>query len=98
MALLSVVQRIEEHGAMERANKAKRRCGEVFRYTIVTGRAKYNPALDLADAMKGDRKKNFLFLPADQVPAFNQALGGYSGSTVSKIATIVLQYTVLRTK
>ncbi|ARF50973.1 tyrosine-type recombinase/integrase [Pantoea stewartii] len=98
MALLSVVRRIEERGAMERANKARRRCGEVFRYAIVTGRAKYNPAPDLADAMKGYRKKNFPFLPADQVPAFNQALAGYSGSIVSKVATMVLQYTALRTK
>lgn len=98
MALLSVVRRIEERGAMERANKARCRCGEVFRYAIVTGRAKYNPAPDLADAMKGYRKKNFPFLPADQISAFNQALAGYSGSIVSKIATMVLQYTVLRTK
>ena len=98
MALLSVVRRIEERGAMERANKARRRCGEVFRYAIVTGRAKYNPAPDLADAMKGYRKKNFPFLPAEQIPAFNQALAGYSGSIVSKIATTVLQYTALRTK
>jgi len=83
---------------MERANKARRRCGEVFRYAVVTGRAKYNPAPDLADAMKGYRKKNFPFLPAEQIPAFNQALAGYSGSIVSKIATQILQYTAMRTK
>ncbi|BEB22983.1 tyrosine-type recombinase/integrase [Escherichia coli] len=98
MQLLEVIRRFEDRGAMERANKARRRCGEVFRYAIVTGRAKYNPAPDLADAMKGYRKKNYPFLPADQIPAFNKALAGFSGSIVSKIATQVLQYTVLRTK
>lgn len=98
MQILDVIRRFEERGAMERANKARRRCGEVFRYAIVTGRAKYNPAPDLADAMKGYRKKNYPFLPADQIPAFNKALSGFSGSIVSKIATQVLQYTVLRTK
>ena len=98
MQILEVLRRFEERGAMERANKARRRCGEVFRYAIVTGRAKYNPAPDLADAMKGYRKKNYPFLPADQIPAFNKALAGFSGSIVSKIATQVLQYTVLRTK
>ena len=61
MQLLEVIRRFEDRGAMERANKARRRCGEVFRYAIVTGRAKYNPAPDLADAMKGYRKKNFPF-------------------------------------
>ncbi|MDF5765551.1 tyrosine-type recombinase/integrase [Citrobacter freundii] len=98
MQILEVIRRFEDRGAMERANKARRRCGEVFRYAIVTGRAKYNPAPDLADAMKGYRKKNYPFLPADQIPAFNKALVGFSGSIVSRIATQVLQYTVLRTK
>lgn len=98
MVMLRVIRLFEERGAMERANKARRRCGEVFRYAIVTGRAKYNPAPDLADAMKGYRKKNFPFLPADQIPAFNKALAGFPGSPVSKAATMVLQYTALRTK
>ncbi|EMQ2223336.1 TPA: tyrosine-type recombinase/integrase [Citrobacter freundii] len=98
MQILEVIRRFEERGAMERANKARRRCGEVFRYAIVTGRAKYNPAPDLADAMKGYRKKNYPFLPADQIPEFNKALSGFSGSIVSRIATQVLQYTALRTK
>ncbi|HBV8998831.1 TPA: tyrosine-type recombinase/integrase [Citrobacter freundii] len=98
MQILEVIRRFEDRGAMELANKARRRCGEVFRYAIVTGRAKYNPAPDLADAMKGYRKKNYPFLPADQIPAFNKALAGFSGSIVSRIATQVLQYTVLRTK
>lgn len=98
MQILEVIRRFEERGAMERANKARRRCGEVFRYAIVTGRAKYNPAPDLADAMKGYRKKNYPFLPADQIPAFNNALSGFCGSIISKIATQVLQYTALRTK
>ncbi|EAQ4010409.1 tyrosine-type recombinase/integrase [Salmonella enterica] len=98
MQILEVIRRFEDRGAMERANKARRRCGEVFRYAIVTGRAKYNPAPDLADAMKGYRKKNYPFLPADQIPAFNKALSGFSGSIVSRIATQVLQYTALRTK
>lgn len=73
MQLLEVIRRFEDRGAMERANKARRRCGEVFRYAIVTGRAKYNPAPDLADAMKGYRKKNFPFLPADQYPGIQQS-------------------------
>lgn len=98
MQILSVIRHFESRGAMERANKARRRCGEVFRYAIVTGRAKYNPAPDLADAMKGYRKKNYPFLPADQIGGFNRALNSFSGSVISRIATQVLQYTALRTK
>jgi integrase len=98
MQILAVIRHFESRGAMERANKARRRCGEVFRYAIVTGRAKYNPSPDLADAMKGYRKKNFPFLPAEQIPAFNAALAGFTGSIISKVATQVLQYTAMRTK
>lgn len=98
MQILAVIRHFESRGAMERANKARRRCGEVFRYAIVTGRAKYNPAPDLADAMKGYRKKNYPFLPAGQIPAFNEALSTYTGSVVSRIATQILQYTAVRTK
>ncbi|MBG6242025.1 MAG: DUF4102 domain-containing protein [Candidatus Symbiopectobacterium sp. Dall1.0] len=98
MVLLSVIRKFENRGAMERANKARRRVGAVFSYAISTGRAKYNPSPDLARAMKGYRKQNYPFLPADQIPAFNQALATYSGSTVSRIATQVLQYTAMRTK
>ncbi|MDX7989336.1 DUF4102 domain-containing protein [Xenorhabdus sp. 12] len=98
MVLLKVIRQFEKRGAMERASKARRRCGEVFRYAIVTGRAKYNPAPDLADAMTGYKKKHYPFLTIDQIPSFNQALSSYSGSIISKIATQVLQYTALRTK
>lgn len=97
MVLLKVIRLYEDRGAMERADKARRRCGEVFRYAIVTGRAKYNPAPDLVDALKGYRKKNYPFLPMEQIHDFNTALVGYGGSIISKVATQVLQYTALRT-
>jgi hypothetical protein len=42
--LLNVLKKIEARGATEKARKCQR-CGEVFRYAIVTGRAEYNPAL-----------------------------------------------------
>ncbi|PHM46171.1 integrase [Xenorhabdus mauleonii] len=98
MVLLGVIRQFEKRGAMERASKARRRCGEVFRYAIVTGGAKYNPAPDLADAMTGYMKKHYPFLTIGQIPSFNQALSSYSGSIISKIATQILQYTALRTK
>lgn len=69
-----------------------------FRYAIVTGRAKYNPAPDLVDAEKGYRKKHYPFLTEPEIPAFNRALLSFPGSIISKIATQVLQYTALRTK
>jgi Arm DNA-binding domain len=38
-ALLAVVRRIEERGALETAHRALACCGQVFRYAVATGRA-----------------------------------------------------------
>lgn len=51
LELLEVLRRIEKRGALERTRKVRQRCGEVFRYAIITGRAEYNPAPDLAIAL-----------------------------------------------
>ncbi|PUX35941.1 tyrosine-type recombinase/integrase [Cronobacter sakazakii] len=97
MVLLKVIRLFEGRGAMERADKARRRCGEVFSYAIITGRAKFNPSRDLAGAMRGYRKKNYPFLPMHRIHEFQRALNGYGGWVVSKIATQILHYTAMRT-
>lgn len=97
MVLLKVIRLFEDRGAMERADKARRRCGEVFSYAIITGRAKYNPSRDLAGAMKGYRKQNYPFLPMHRIHEFQRDLNGYGGWIVSKIAAQILHYTAMRT-
>lgn len=51
LELLEVLRRIEKRGALEKTRKVRQRCGEVYRYAIITGRAEYNPAPDLAIAL-----------------------------------------------
>ncbi|HCU2310647.1 TPA: tyrosine-type recombinase/integrase [Klebsiella aerogenes] len=97
MVLLKVIRLFEDRGAMERADKARRRCGEVFSYAIVTGRARFNPSRDLAGAMRGYRKKNYPFLPMHRIHEFQNALNAYGGWIVTKIATQILHYTAMRT-
>ncbi|WP_196094910.1 tyrosine-type recombinase/integrase [Enterobacter roggenkampii] len=97
MTLLKVIRIFEDRGAMERADKARRRCGEVFSYAIITGRAKYNPSRDLAGAMNGYRKQNYPFLPMHRIHEFQRALNAYGGWIVSKIAAQILHYTAMRT-
>lgn len=97
MVLLKVIRLFEDRGAMERADKARRRCGEVFSYAIVTGRARYNPSRDLAGAMRGYRKKNYPFLPMHRIHEFQNALNAYGGWIVTKVATQILHYTAMRT-
>ncbi len=51
LELLEVPRRIKKRGALEKTHKVRQRCGEVYRYAIITGRAEYNPAPDFAIAL-----------------------------------------------
>lgn len=61
LELLEVLKKIEARGALEKMRKVRQRCGEVFKFAIVTGRAKYNPAPDLASVLTPPKKKHFPF-------------------------------------
>jgi integrase len=87
LELLSVLQRMEKRGAPELASKVRQRCSEVFRYAIVTGRAKYNPAADLGSALQGHEKTALPFLTAAELPEFLGKLSNYSGSLITLLAT-----------
>lgn len=97
LELLAVLQRIESRGACELANKVRQRCGEVFRYAIVTGRARYNPASDLVIAMKSYKRTHYPFLLPPELPEFLYKLENYTGSIVTREATKLLMLTGLRT-
>lgn len=97
LELLAALQKIEKRGALEQANKIRRRCGEVFRYAVITGRVKYNPAPDLAGAMNKPETKHFPFLREDEIPDFVKALNNYQGSKITKYATQLLMLTGVRT-
>ncbi len=97
LELLAVLQKIEKRGALEQASKIRRRCGEVFRYAVITGRVKYNPAPDLAGAMNKPETKHFPFLRENEIPEFIKALNNYQGSKITKYATQLLMLTGVRT-
>ncbi len=97
LELLNVLRRMEDRGATEKAKKVRQRCGEVFRYAIVTGRAEYNPAPDLTSAMSGHESKHYPFLNAEELPDFFKALSGYTGSELVVLAAHLLILTGVRT-
>lgn len=98
MDLLEVLRRMEKRGALEKMRKVRQRCGEVFRYAIVTGRADYNPAPDLASALATPKKVHFPFLTANELPHFLNDLAGYTGSIITKTATQIIMLTGVRTQ
>ncbi|ENO1078634.1 MULTISPECIES: tyrosine-type recombinase/integrase [Enterobacter] len=97
LELLNVLRKIEKRGALEKIRKVRQRCSEVFRYSIATGRAEYNPAADLSSALEVHQSNHFPFLKADEIPDFLRALEGYSGSKLVQIATKLLMITGVRT-
>lgn len=98
MELLDTLRRMEKRGALEKMRKVRQRCGEVYRYAIITGRATYNPAPDLASALATPKKVHFPFLTTNELPYFLKDLAGYTGSIITKTATKIIMLTGVRTQ
>ena len=96
MELLAVLSKIEARGATEKVRKVRQRCGEVWKYAVVTGRAEYNPAPDLASAVTPHEKEHYAFLTQDELPEFLRTLNTYAGSVLVKIAMQLLILTGVR--
>lgn len=96
MELMGVLSLLDERGATEKLRKVRQRCGEVWRYAIVTGRADYNPAPDLVSAFAPHKKEHYAFLKADELPEFLRVLDTYSGSFLVKTAMRLQVLTGLR--
>ncbi|MGR5943356.1 tyrosine-type recombinase/integrase [Enterobacter sp. C4G1] len=98
LELLEVLRRIEKRGALEKTRKVRQRCGEVYRYAIITGRAEYNPAPDLAIALGVPKQKHHPFLSAEELPHFIRDLEEYTGSIITKNAAKIVMLTGVRTQ
>lgn len=98
LELLEVLRRIEKRGALDKTRKVRQRCGEVFSYSIITGRAEYNPAPDLAIALSVPKQKNHPFLSAEEIPHVIRDLEAYTGSIITKNATKIIILTGVRTQ
>lgn len=98
LELLETLRKMEKRGALEKMRKVRQRCSEVYRYAIITGRAEYNPAPDLASALTPPKKQHFPFLTAEELPYFLKDLAGYTGSVITKTATKIILLTAIRTQ
>jgi len=96
LELLNLLKEIEARGANEMATKVRRRCGEVYSYAIVTGRARYNPARDLATAMQRFQRGHYPSLEASELPDFLASLANTTGNIMVNLALRLLMLTGLR--
>lgn len=85
--LLTVLLRIASRGALETAHRAKQNCGQVFRYAVVTGRAKEDPSRDLKDALPPSKEKHHASITDPlKIGELLRAIDGYQGHFISKCA------------
>lgn len=95
--MLAVLRKMEQRGVLDKLKKTRQACRQIFTYAVITGRAEVNPVVDLASALKSPKQKHFPHLLVLQLPDFLRALKAYSGSIVTRNATMLLMLTGLRT-
>lgn len=96
LELLAVLTKLEQRGATEKMGKVRQRCGEVWRYAVITGRAEYNPAPDLASATVTHKRKHYPHLTVPEIPEFMAKLNSYNSSLQVKLALKLLILTGTR--
>src|SRR5258706_16143145 len=96
--LLDMLRRIEKRGVNETARRLKQLVGQIFRFAIVTGRAKRDPSVDLKDALRATGEpRRHRAMPLSELPTFLQKLECYSGEQQTKLALKLVTLTFLRT-
>jgi integrase len=82
-AILSVLRRIEERGAIETAHRSLTNCGQVMRYAIHSQRADRDPCTDLRGALARAVPEYFpAITEPTKVAELLRALDGYQGGLV----------------
>jgi integrase len=96
ISLLSTIQIIEKRGAIDIAHRARQTCGQIFRYSIATGRSKDDPSVALKGALTARKVKHRAYLKEDELPEYLAKLKAYDGDRLTKLAMKVLLLTFLR--
>lgn len=95
--VLATLRRVEMRGRHETTHRLKQRIAQVFRYAIVIGICKTNPASELKDALAPvvSTKRAAVTDPA-QIKQLMVAIGGYEGGLVVSTALKVAPYVFVR--
>lgn len=72
--LLIALRKVEKRDALEMVARCRQICSMVFRYGVLTGKCKYNPAIDLQGALRTRRKKHFAAINSNEIPELLRAI------------------------
>jgi integrase len=79
--ILDALRTVESRGAIETAHRIKTICSQVFRYAIATGRAEYDPTLNLKGALQPVVEKHHsAIVEPDKIGGLLRSIDGYQGT------------------
>ncbi|ETN86615.1 site-specific recombinase, phage integrase family, partial [Necator americanus] len=83
--------------AVDTAHRSLQKCGQIFRYAVVTGRADRNPTTDLREALKPAPKQHYASIKdPKEVGALVRAIRDYQGAFETKCALLIGMLTFVR--
>ncbi|WP_028223032.1 tyrosine-type recombinase/integrase [Paraburkholderia oxyphila] len=95
--LLAALRRIEKRGAIDTAHRSLQKCGQIFRYAVVTGRADRDPTTDLREALRPAPKQHYASIKdPKEVGALVRAIRDYQGAFETKCALVIGILTFVR--
>jgi len=95
--LLTAIRRIESRGALETAHRTLSYCGQIFRYSIATGRATRDTAADLRGALPPVKEKHHASITDPKlIGKLLHNIDGYQGSFVTRCALQISPLVFLR--
>lgn len=85
--ILTVLQRIENRGAIETAHRTHQNFGQIFRYAIATGYAQNDPSPHLRGALKPIQQKHHAsIIDPKKIGELLRAINSYEGFFATKCA------------
>ncbi len=94
--LVTVLQRIEERGALDVAKRTAQHIVQIFDFALLKGQCENNPAHGLSKIIRNIARQNRPYLKDAQLPEFLIKLEAYRGSELVKLAMKFLMHTFVR--
>lgn len=96
--LLDTLRKVERRGALEQAKRLRQTCGQIFRYAVVTSRAKHDPSAALKGALRPKgRQRHHTPMPRPELPGFLRMIDDYHGEPHTGLALRLIVQTMVRT-
>ena len=97
MELYTVLRRLEGQRKHETAKRCRSFASRVFRYAVVTGRAKADPAAMLSGALIAPKVKHHAaILDPVKVGELLRAIDGYEGAPITRLAMQIAPHVMVR--